>query len=198
VNRPAAAALAAILTVGAAAARAADAPEARVAGTVLMAQVSSDPGAGSLVILDKAGRSTKYSVRDTTHLTRDGKDIKFDTTLIGDLVVRAKFDPKTKTLTLLDLKSFGSVKPSKNAAAPATFSGEVAFADAVKGELSVRKGKGATREFAVVETTKVLRETADKPAREAGFETVTVGELVEVRTRDGKTADEIRVRPAAR
>ena len=199
-NRPAAAALAALLTLGGAAARAAT----RVTGTVLAAEIAAEApesGAGSLTIVDKAGQTASYSVLGTTRVTRDGKDVKFDTALIGDLVVRAKFDPKTKTLTVLDLKSSGIVKPAKKAAAPAApanVSGEVAFADAIKGLLSVRSGKDATREFSVAETTKVLRETAGKPAQEVGFETVAVGELVEVSSRDGKTADEIRVRPAAR
>ena len=216
-NRLVSAALAAILTMGAASARAADAPETRLSGTVLTAEVANDPfadnvsGAGSLVIADKAGHTESYSVLGTTRLTRDGKAVVFDSTLVGDMVVKATFDPKTKLLTVLDLKSAAApvswaetaAKPSKEtksakAAAPAPVSGEVAFADAIKGILSVRAGKGRTRKFAVVETTAVLRETADGPAKEVGFETVAVGDAVEVRSRDGKTADEIRVRPAAR
>ena len=175
-------------------------------GTVLTAEVASDPfsegAAGSLTIVDKAGETEQYSVLGTTRVTRDGKDVKFDTTLIGDLVVRATFDPKTKTLTLLDLKSSGTAKPVRKAAAkpaaPATVSGEVAFADAIKGTLSVRTGKSATRDFAVVQTTKVRRKAADKPAQEIGFENVSVGDVVEVRSRDGKTADRIVVRAPAR
>ena len=206
-NRHAAAAFAALLMVHAAIARSADAPATRVSGTVLAAEVAAEApesGAGSLTIVDNAGQTAQYSVLGTTRVTRDGKDIKFDTTLIGDLVVRAKFNPKTKTLTLLDLKSSGNVKPAKKpaapakAAAPSAVSGEVAFADAIKGALSVRTGKGATRDFFVVETTKVLREIAGKPAQATGFENVAVGDAVEVRSRDGKTADQIVVRAPAR
>ena len=209
---PAAAALAALLTAGVCAGRAAAATETRVSGTVLTAEVANDPfadnvsGAGSLVIADKAGRTESYSVLGTTRLTRDGKPIVFDSTLVGDLVVKATFDPQTKLLTVLDLKSAAApiswtkapakaAKPAKRAA-PETVSGEVAFADAIKGLLSVRSGKGRTRRFSVVETTTVLRETADKPAQEIGFENVSVGDAVEVRSRDGKTADQIRVRAA--
>lgn len=202
-SRSAAAALFAALTLAAASARAAT----RVSGTVLTAEVASDPqaGAGSLVIVDKGGRTAQYAVLGTTRVTRDGKDVKFDNALIGDLVVRAKYDPKTKTLTVLDLKSSGVVKPAKKdaaapaqAAGPATVDGEVAFADAIKGALSVRLAPGRTRDFAVTEATKVLREKSEAPAQEIGFENVSVGDSVEVRSADGKTADSIRVRPAAR
>lgn len=195
-SRPAAAALAALLMIAAPAARAAT----RVSGTVLSAEVGTGSQAGEnrLVVVDKAGQTSSFSVDGLTRVTRDGKDIKFDTTLIGDLVVRARYNPKTKILTVLDLKSSGAAKPATKASAPASVSGEVAFADAIKGELSVRTGKGATRGFAVAETTKVLRETAGKPSLEVGFETVAVGDSVEVFSRDGKTADQIRVRPAAR
>ena len=213
-NLLAAAAFAAILTAGALPAAAAAASETRVSGTVLTAEVANDPfadnvsGAGSLVITDKVGRTESYSVLGTTRLTRDGKPIVFDSTLVGDQVVKATFDPQTKLLTILDLKSAAApiswTEPASKAAkaakpaAAGTVSGEVAFADAIKGLLSVRMGKGRTRKFAVVDATTVLREAADGPAQEVGFETVAVGDLVDVRSRDGKTADQIRVRPAAK
>ena len=201
-SRLAAAAFVALLAAGASAARTDDAPAARVSGRVLTAEIASDPfadgtsGAGSMVIVDKDGHTEEYSVLGTTRLTRDGKNIKFDTSLIGNLVIQAEFDPQTKTLTLLDLKSPETVAPAKKAAPPAIVSGEVAFADALKGSLSVRTGRGHTRKFAIVETTTVLRETAGGPAQEIGFETVSVGDAVEVRSRDGRTADQIRVRAA--
>ena len=53
-------------------------------------------------------------------------------------------------------------------------------------------------DFAVGETTKILREIAGKPTQAIGLENVPVGDPVEVSSRDGKTADQIRVRPAAR
>ena len=183
-------ALAALLAFGAASVRAAT----TTSGTVLKADAETD----SLVIVDKAGQTSSYSINGRTKVTSDGKDVKFDNDLIGELVVRAKFNPKTKTLTVLDLKSSaGTLKPVKKAAAPETVSGEIAFADALKGTLSVKTGKGATRDFVVAETTKVLRRAADKPASEIGLENVMVGDAVEVDTRDGKTADQIVVRPAA-
>jgi hypothetical protein len=63
--------------------------------------------------------------------------------------------------------------------------------------LSVRTLGGATRDFAVGEATKILRETAGKPNQEIGLENVAVGDLIEVSSRDGKTADQIIIRPAA-
>lgn len=197
----AAAALAAFLAASSPARAAAAAPRTRTSGTVLNAEVAAEPskdGAGSLVIVDKAGRTSSYAVDDMTRVTRDGKGVKFDNALIGDLVVRAKYDPKTKVLTILDLKSSGNAKPAPKAAASGPVRGEVAFTDALKGLLSVRTLKGRTRDFAVVDATKVLREKTDAPAQDIPFESVSVGDSVEVRSKDGKTADEIRVRAPAR
>lgn len=189
------AALAALLLAGAA--RAGDAPATgQVSGRVLTT-VAADPSDGnsaSLVIVDKAGLRSEYSVLDTTKVMRDGKKVHFDATLVGDLVVKAKYDPKTKTLILLDLKSSGTVKAAK--ASPSAVKGEVAFADAINGVLSVRTSNGATRDFAVGDATKVLRLAGDAAPQDVAFETVAVGDSVEVRSRDGKTADEIRVRAA--
>ena len=195
-SRSAAAALFALLAV--APARAAT----RVSGTVLTADISPEDGAGNLVIVDKGGRTSSYGVAGTTHVTRDGKEVKFDNALIGDMVVRAKYDPKTKVLTVLDLKSSGTEKSAKKAASakaePSNVTGEVAFADAIKGALSVRLGAGRTRDFAVTDATKVLRVKAEGQMQEIGFENVAVGDSVEVHSTDGKTADSILVRPAAK
>jgi hypothetical protein len=196
VSRPAAAALLALLAAAAAPALGAT----RVTGKVLTAEVSPDQnGAGDLVIVDKGGRTSRYEVEGKTRVTRDGKPVPFEETLVGDMVLRAKYDPKSKVLTVLDLKSSGVEKPAKTAAKPeaAYVTGEVAFTDAIKGTLSVRQGPGRTRDFAVTDATKVLRVKAEG-AQEIAFETVAVGELVEVRSADGKTADSIRVRPAAK
>jgi len=198
VSRPAAAALIALLAAAVAPALGAT----RVAGKVLTAEVAPDSenGAGDLVIVDKGGRTARYEVADTTRVTRDGKPATFDSALVGDMVVRAKYDPKTKVLTVLDLKSSGEAKPAKSPAKPeaAYVTGEVAFADAIKGTLSVRQGPGRTRDFIVTEATKVLRVKAEGQTQEIGFENVSVGDPVEVRSTDGKNADSIRVRPAAK
>ncbi len=201
-NRRAALALAAALAAPAFAAAAPAAPAREPpgpSGKILRTEASDDAasGGGTLTVVDKAGKTTEYSVNGATRVMRDGKKIPFDTALIGDLVVRAKYDPKTKTLSVLELKSSGTPKPAA-APAPASVSGEVAFADAIAGRISVRLGPGLTREFAVGEGTKVVREVSGKTPLEAGFETVAVGDSVEVRSRDGKNADSIRVRAPAR
>lgn len=151
---------------------------------------------GNLVIVDKDGRTEGYLLRRGTKVMRDGKKTDSDHALIGDVVIRGTYDPKTKVLTLLELKSglkaAPAVLPEKNV------KGEVAMADAIKGTLSVRVGKGALREFAVGDATKILAAAEGKPEREVTFETVAVGDAVEVRSADGRLADEIRVRPGAR
>ena len=171
-------------------------------GKVLNAEITPDAGDGSgkLVIVDKGGRTSRYGIDSATHVTKDGKPAAFEETLVGDLVVRAKYDPKTKVLTVLDLKSTTESKSSKASAAKpeaAYVAGEVAFADALKGTLSVKQGPGKTRDFIVTDATKVLRVKGDS-TQEIGFENVNVGDPVEVRSTDGKTADSIRVRPAAK
>lgn len=173
-----------------------------VTGKVLTAETTPESGAGTgdLVIVDKGGRTSRYGIDRATHVTRDGKPAPFEETLVGDSVLRAKYDPKTKVLTILDLKSSTEAKPAKAApkAEAAYVTGEVAFTDALKGMISVRQGPGKTRDFAVTDATKVLRVKAEGGAQEIPFESIAVGEPVEVRSADGKTADSIRVRPAAK
>ena len=174
----------------------------QIGGKVLTAEVTpeSGNGAGDLVIVNKSGRTARYGIDSATKVTRDGKPAAFEETLVGDMVVRAKYDPKTKVLTLLDLKSAAEAKPAKAAAKPdaAFVTGEVAFTDAIKGTLSVRLGPGKTRDFLVNDATKVLRVKAEGQTQEIAFENVSIGDPVEVRSADGKTADSIRVRPAAK
>jgi hypothetical protein len=158
---------------------------------------ASATGDGKVTVVDDAGKKTEFPVNAATRVMRDGKKVSFDTALIGDLVVLAKFDPKTKTLSVLELRS-GTDKPAAAAPPSGRVLGEVAFADALKGELSVKLGAGRTRTFGIGEKTKIVREAEGKPAAEADFATVKVGDSVEVLSGDGKTADEIRVRAASR
>ena len=152
---------------------------------------------GRLVIVDKDGRREEYRVRRDTKVFRDGKKADFEHELIGDVVIRGRYDPKTKILKVLELKtSTVAAPPVLPPAGPAK--GEVALADAIKGTLSVRVGNGITRDFSVTAATKVLALSEGNPSHEVLFETVAVGDSVEVRSADGKTADEIRVRPSAR
>ena len=139
---------------------------------------------GGLVIVDKHGRAEEYRMRRATKILRDGRVSDSDRALIGDVVIRGTYDPKTKRLTLLELKT-SAVK------------GEVALSDAIKGTLSVRVRKGVLREFTVSDATKILSSSEGKPEREVLFETVAVGDAVEVRSADGRLADNIRVRPSS-
>lgn len=147
---------------------------------------------GGLVVVDKDGRAREYRIGRATKISRDGKPSSAERALIGDVVVRGAYDPKTKILSLLELKS--GVQAAPVALPPKTVTGEVAMADAIKGALSVRTGKGALRDFVVGEETRILSLLEGQPAREVPFETVSVGDAVEVFSSDGIKADEIRVR----
>ena len=151
---------------------------------------------GGVVIVDKDGRTEVYRMKRATRIIRDGKKETPENTLVGDVVIRGAYDPKTKVLTLLELKSGVLAAPA--ALPDQTVKGEVALTDAINGTLSVRVRKGVLREFIVADATKVLAAIDGKPAKEVLFETIAVGDPVEVRTTDGRTADEIRVRPGAR
>ena len=70
--------------------------------------------------------------------------------------------------------------------------GEIANTDVLKGTLSVRAGPQNVREFSVTDQTSV-RGADGKPA---AFETLKIGDPVEVDSKDGKSAAEVRVRPA--
>ncbi len=183
--RPAAAAL----LLAALAARAAAAPLRP--GTVYKTEKG-----GGLVIVDKNGRTEEYRMRRDTKVFRDGKKADFEHELIGDVVISGTYDPKTKVLTLLELKSGVQAAPAD--LPEKTVKGEVALTDAIKGTLSVRAGKGVLHEFTLGDATKVLISAEGKPEKEVAFETVAVGDAVEVRSADGRLADEIRVRPGAR
>lgn len=111
--------------------------------------------------------------------------------LLSALAARAAAAPLTPKLKS-GLKAAPAALPAK------VVKGEVALTDAIKGILSVRVGKGALREFSVGDATKILACAEGKPETEAAFETVSVGDAVEVRSADGRLADEIRVRPGAR
>ncbi|MBI4061744.1 MAG: hypothetical protein HY403_09965 [Elusimicrobia bacterium] len=93
-----------------------------------------------------------------------------------------KSKPKAKT-----------AKPApRPVAAPGVVTGEVANTDIFKGILSLRTGPNAVREFAVTEQT-AIEGTTGLPL---AFETLKVGDAVEVHSKDGKSAAAVRVRPA--
>lgn len=153
-------------------------------------------GGGTVEITGKDGKTRSYVLLSRARVMRDGRPAEFGADLIGDYVVRARYNPKTKKLTVLELES-PKPKPAP-AAAPATVQGEVATTDVLAGGLTVRLGGGATLSFKVVDATKIVRAAPGKPEEAALLESLKVGERVEVRSKDWKTADEIRVVGPAR
>lgn len=195
--RPLAAALAVLAALSASAAT------MRTAGKVLKAQSKIAPSAdgpafreGRVTILDKADHVEEFKATPRTKVSLDGKPAKFQKAAApGAIVLKALYDPKTKELASLDLKS-GPKPDADDPAAADTTRGEVANTDVLKGVLTVRTGRQAIREFTVPETARIVREAEGKPGEAIPFEALQVGDAVEVHSADGKAAVEIHVRAA--
>lgn len=194
-------ALAAALAV--LAALSASAAPLRTAGRILKAQAKISPSSdgpvfreGRVTILDKAEHVEEFKATPRTKVTLDGKPSKFQKAAApGVIVLKALYDPKTKELAALDLKS----GPKPDADDPRTAEavrGEVANTDVLKGILTVRTGRQTISEFVVPETAKIRREAEGKPGEAIPFEALQVGDAVEVYSADGKTAVEIHARAA--
>ncbi len=183
---PLAAALAGLIALTAAAA---DAPLSKTAGKVLKSQSKIAPSAGGpvfregrLTIAGKRGDEV-YKATPRTKVTLDGKPAKFPKAAVaGAIALKALYDPATKELASLDLKS-------------GPFAGEVANTDILTGALSVRGADKSLREFVVPENAVIRREVDGKPAA-IPFEALQIGDAVEVFFADGRTAVEIRARAA--
>lgn len=187
---------------------AADAPKpkaalARTSGKILKAQSKLAPGSdgpsfrdGRVTIFDKADHTEEFKVTPKTKVTLDGKPAKFQKAAVtGALVLKGLYDPNTKELASLDLKSVPKpAADADDARSAGTVHGEVANTDVLKGVLSVRTADKSVREFSVPETAKIQRESAGKPAADILIEAIKVGDAVEVHSADGKTALEIHVR----
>ena len=170
----------------------------RLAGTVVKSSSKLSPGddgpvfrEGRLTMTDKADRVSELKATPRTKITLDGKAAQFKAALPGTVILRALYDPNTKELIALDLKSVPRPEPP-SAEAPGLVTGEIADTDALKGRLSVRAGPQNVREFAVTEQTAILA----KDGKPAALEALKIGDLVEVDSKDGKSAAEVRVRPA--
>ena len=206
-SRLLAAALAVFVTLPASAAGApkTKAELSRTAGKIVKSQSKLAPGSdgpsfreGRVTIFDKADHTEEFKVTPKTKVTLDGKPAKFQkAAAIGTLVLRALYDPNTKVLASLDLKSVPRVvADADDIKLPGTVYGEVANTDVLKGVLSVRSADRSVREFIVPESAKIQREAAGKPAMDILIEALNVGDAVEVLSADGKTALEIHVRAA--
>lgn len=191
------------LSAFAAAAPKAKAPPSRTAGKIIQSQSKLAPSAdgpvfreGRVTIFDKADHTEEFKATPRTKVTLDGKPAKFPkAAVIGALVLKALYDPATKELASLDLKS-GPKPDTDDPKVAVTVHGEVANTDVIKGVLSVRSAGKSMRDFSVTDATKILREAEGKPAATISFETLQVGEALEVHSADGKTALEIHVRAA--
>ncbi len=138
---------------------------------------------GRLTVTDKAGNAEELKANPRTKVTLDGKPAQFKAAVPGAIVLRARFDAATKILVSLDLKS------GPKDEAPGRETGELAGTDVLKGTLSVRVGPNATRDYAVTETTTF----EGRDGKPVAFEALKPGYAVEVNSRDGKSAAEVRV-----
>ena len=205
-NQLTAASLAVLLSLSAAAA---DAPKnakpilSRTAGKIIQAQSKLAPSPdgpvfreGRVTIFDKADHTEEFKVTPKTKVTLDGKPGKFqNSSSIGTLVLRAVYDPNTKELTSIDLKSVPKTD-NDDSKFGGTMRGEVANTDIVKGVISVRTAAKVVREYSVSDVTKIRREAEGTPGSDITLDAVQVGESAEIHSSDGKTASEIHVRAA--
>lgn len=176
---------------------------ARTAGKVLKSDAKIAPSAdgpvfreGRVTIFDKADHTEEFKATPRTKVTLDGKPAKFQRSAVpGALVLKALYNPATKELASLDLKS--APKPdADDYRLPGTVHGEVSNTDALGGVLSVRTADKAVRNYLVSDATRILREEEGKPGAEIRIESLQIGDAVEVHSADGKTALEIHARAA--
>lgn len=166
---------------------------ARLVGTVLKSSAKISPSStgpvfreGRLTMTGKGDETEELKATPQTKITLDGKPAKFKAATPGTLVLRAMYDPATKEIYALDLKS----GPRETAAG--VFTGEVAGTDVLRDTLSLRTGPHSEREFTVTGDTTLL----GRDGKPLAFEAIKVGDAVEVTSRDGKSAHEVRALPA--
>lgn len=194
----AAAACAFLALASAAADRKPKAQPTRLTGKVVKATLKIAPGAdgpvfreGRLTMTDKADRVEELKATPRTKVTLDGKPAQFKAAVPGAVILRALYDPNTKELSALDLKS-GPRPEAPVDETPGVVTGEVANTDVFKSRLSVRAGPQNVREYAVTEQTAVT----GKDGKPLAFESIKIGDPVEVDSKDGRTAASIRVTAA--
>lgn len=193
-------ALAILVSLSASAANPPKSALSRTAGKIIKAQSKLAPGSdgpsfreGRVTIFDKADHTEEFKATTRTKVTLDGKPAKFQkAAVIGALVLKALYDPNTKELASLDLKS-GPKPDLDDSQLPGTAQGEVTNTDVIKGILSIRSADKSTREYSVPDATKIVREAEGKPGEIIQIESLHVGDSVEVQSADGKTATEIHV-----
>lgn len=191
------------LTAAAAGAPKPKAELSRTAGKIIKAQAKLSPSPdgpvfheGRVTIFDKADHTEEFKATPRTKVTLDGKPAKFQkAAVIGAIALKALYDPNTKELAVLDLKS-GPRPDADDPAGSGVVLGEVAGTDVFKNVLTVRSADRTVHEFVVPEKARVVREAEGRPAEPIGLEKLMVGDAVEVHSADGKSADEIHARAA--
>jgi hypothetical protein len=113
-----------LLTLSASAAEApkakAKAKSSRTAGKVVQAMVKAAPSAdgpvmseGRLTLLDDADHTEEFKITPKTRVTLDGKPAKFQKAAApGARATRVVYDPDTKVVTALDVKSAPKAEPA--------------------------------------------------------------------------------------
>ena len=153
-----------------------------------------------VAVHDDAGHLEEFVVDAKTKVTCDGKIASFLKATASGRCARAErvlYDGTTKRVSRLDLKTVAKTKKGADdlKAAP-TVTGEIALTDVMGGKITVRLGGGANIVFMIQEATQILRESDGKPPVVIPFESLKIGERVEIHSTDWKTADEIRVGPS--
>lgn len=175
----------------------------RTAGKITQASTKLAPSPdgpvfreGRVTLLDKADHLEEFKATPATKVTLDGKPGKFQkAAVIGNLAVKALFDPATKELAVLEVRSLPRPKPDADDRAGA-IRGDVAATDVFKNVLTVRTPDGIAREFLVPASARLVRESEGRPGQPVGLESLSVGDAVEVFSADGKSADEVHARAA--
>jgi hypothetical protein len=209
-NRAAAIAVAAALAAPACAADAFPRPAElrRASGRILKSAADVKKGpegrplpkAGRLTVADDAGHLEDYLVDARTQTTCDGVKAVWDKAAVPgacDRAVGILYQPKTNRVAVLELKTARALDAEEAKTRP-NITGEIAATDVLAGKISVRLGGGATLDLAVPGGAKILCEAESKPAQDCPLEALKVGDAIQVRTKDWKIADELRVRAAAR
>jgi len=179
------------------AALAADAPKkepARMAGTITKADARLSPSSdgpvfkhGRVTIVDKAEKTEELKAVPRTKVTLDGKPAKFQkAAAAGMIVLKALYDPATKELASLDLKSPPSRPKAENEAEAVR--GEIAGTDIVRNVLTLRVDRQKVMDFIVADGTTIKREIPGKLPEPVALESLQVGDAVELYTADGRTA----------
>ena len=191
-SRLAALALCAVLAAPAAAARR---PVSRLNATSGEI-VKIEAGPGHVTLRDGNGHLEDLAVVKRSKLLRLGRRARLKDLRVGDYATKATYEPATKRVVVMTVAPAAKGAAAKDAddSRPASVRGEVAGTDVINGSVSVSLAGGATKDFKVADATKIVRESPDAPNRAIPLEAVKVGDAVEIRSRDGKTADEIHVR----